>query len=81
MTGPPARKTEVPELISMAESIEEHKECILGYWRFGKACDSGAEGFNTKIRWLLKQAFGYRDREYLKLKIYALPDTQTNREP
>lgn len=75
-----ARKTEVPELISMARSIEEHKEGILGYWRYGKACNSGAEGFNTKIRWLLKQAFGYRDREYLRLKIYALPDTQTNRE-
>ena len=75
-----ARKTEVPELISMAKSIEQHKDGILGYWRFGKACNSGAEGFNTKIRWLLKQAFGYRDREYLRLKIYALPDTQTNRE-
>ena len=75
-----ARKTEVPELLSMAKCIEEHKEGILGYWRFGKACNSGAEGFNTKIRWLLKQAFGYRDREYLRLKIYALPDTQTNRE-
>ena len=46
----------------------------------GKACNSGAEGFDAKIRWLLKQAFGYRDREYLRLKIYALPDTQTNRE-
>lgn len=75
-----ARKTEVPELVSMAKCIEEHREGILGYWRFGKACNSGAEGFNTKIRWLLKQAFGYRDREYLKLKIYALPDTKPNRE-
>lgn len=74
-----ARATKVPELVSMAKCIEGHKDGILGYWRFGKACNSGAEGFNTKIRWLLKQAFGYRDREYLKLKIYALPDTKTTR--
>lgn len=75
-----ARKTGVPELVSMSKSVEAHKDGILGYWKFGKACNSGAEGFNTKIRWLLKQAYGYRDREYLRLKIYALPDTKTNRE-
>ena len=74
-----ARMTAVHELVTMAQTITDHMEGILGYWRYGKACNSGAEGFNTKIRWLIKQAFGYRDREYLKLKIYALPDTEINR--
>ena len=31
-------------------------------------CENG--GFNNKIRWLIKQAYGFRDREYFKLKIY-----------
>jgi len=31
------------------------------------------EGFNNKIRWQTKQAYGFRDREYFKLKIYQLP--------
>ena len=57
-----------------------------GTWRessatggYGKACNSGAEGFNNKVRWLVKQAYGLRDREYSRLKIYALPDTETTR--
>ena len=74
-----ARLTEVPELESMARTIEGHMEGILGYWRYGKACNSGAEGFNNKVRWLVKQAYGLRDREYSRLKIYALPDTETTR--
>lgn len=74
-----ARLTKVPELESMAKTIEDHMEGILGYWRHGKACNSGAEGFNNKVRWLVKQAYGLRDREYFKLKIYALPDTETTR--
>jgi len=74
-----ARLTEVPELESMARTVEGHMEGILGYWRHGKACNSGAEGFNNKVRWLVKQAYGLRDREYFRLKIYALPDTETTR--
>lgn len=74
-----ARLTKVPELESMAKTIEEHMEGILGYWRYGKACNSAAEGFNNKVRWLVKQAYGLRDREYFRLKIYALPDTETTR--
>ena len=74
-----ARLTEVPELESMARTIEGHMEGILGYWRHGRACNSGAEGFNNKVRWLVKQAYGFRDREHFRLKIYALPDTETTR--
>ncbi|MBN2642920.1 MAG: transposase, partial [Victivallales bacterium] len=36
-------------------------------------------GFNNKIRWLIRQAYGFRDREYFKLKIYDLPSTQTRK--
>ena len=32
------------------------------------------EGFNNKIRWLTRQAYGFGDREYFKLKIYQLPE-------
>lgn len=74
-----ARLTKVPELVSMAKTVEDHMEGILGYWRHGKACNSGAEGFNNKVRWLVRQAYGLRDREYFRLKIYALPDTETTR--
>ena len=29
---------------------------------------------NNKIRWLIKQAYGFRDREYFILKIYQFPE-------
>ena len=72
-----ARATEVPELVSMAETIEKHLGGVLGYWKHNGASNAKTEGFNNKIRWLIRQAYGFRDREYFKLKIYALPDTET----
>ena len=74
-----ARATEVPELVSMAETIEKHLDGVLGYWKHNGASNAKTEGFNNKIRWLIRQAYGFRDREYFKLKIYALPDTETSK--
>lgn len=74
-----ARATEVPELMSMADTVERHLDGILGYWKHGRASNAKTEGFNNKIRWLIRQAYGFRDREYFKLKIYALPDTETTK--
>lgn len=74
-----ARKTEVPELIKMAKTLERHFKGITAYWRHDRLSNSAMEGFNNKIRWLIRQAYGFRDREYFKLKIYDLPNTQTQR--
>ena len=38
------------------------------------------EGFNNKIRWLIEQAYGFRDSEYFKLKIYQLPEISSVKE-
>ena len=35
------------------------------------------EGFNNKIGWLTRQAYGYRDEEYLIFKIFDLPNLKT----
>ena len=32
-----------------------------------------------KIRWLIKQAYGFRDREYFKLKTYQLPEISSEK--
>lgn len=70
-----ARATKVPELVSMAKMVESHMVGILGFWRHGRASNAKMEGFNNKIRWLVSQAYGIRDREYFKLKVYSLPQT------
>jgi hypothetical protein len=67
-----AKQTEVPELVKMAETLERHFKGITAYWRADRLSNSAMEGFNNKIRWLIRQAYGFRDREYFKLKIYDL---------
>ena len=74
-----ARATQVPELEAMARTITEHMEGILGYWRFDGASNASTEGFNNKIRWLITQAYGLRDREYFKLKVFSLPTLKTSK--
>lgn len=67
-------------LKTMAKTIKSHIEGILGYWRHGSLTNAGHEGFNNKIGWLTRQAYGYRDEEYLHLKIYDLPNLSTRRD-
>ena len=70
-----AEATEIPEVIAMAKTIRNHMKGILGYWKLGGATNASMEGFNGKVRWLIKQAFGFRDFKYFRLKIFDLPST------
>ena len=49
-------------------------------WTFHHLTNASTEGFNNKIRWLIRQAYGFRDREYLKLKIFQLPEISCVKE-
>lgn len=69
----------IPELQCMTNTIINHLEGILGFWKHNGATNAASEGFNNKIRWLIRQAYGYRDREYFKLKVYSLPSLRTTR--
>ena len=69
-----AKGSDVAELESMAKMIENHLEGVLGFWRYKGASNAKTEGFNNKIRWLIKQAYGYRDYKYFRLKILDLPN-------
>ena len=68
-----AEETLVPELKTMAKTIRDRLDGIVSYWTFGHVSNASTEGFNNKIRWLTRQAYGFRDIEYFKLKIYQLP--------
>jgi len=55
-----------------AEMIERHWDGIAAYCRPENKISLGmVEGLNGKIRVLQRRAYGYRDEEYLKLKIVA----------
>jgi len=75
-----ARESRIPELKTMAKTLEKHLEGVLAFWTTKGVTSASMEGFNNKIGWLTRQAYGYRDEEYLILKIYDLPKLKMRRE-
>lgn len=73
--GELALETGINELKTMAKTIKQRFDGIIAFWNTGFTSAS-MEGFNNKIGWLQRQAYGYRDLEYFKLKIYDLPKLQ-----
>ncbi|MDH5459327.1 MAG: ISL3 family transposase [Nitrospinota bacterium] len=69
-----AEQSGISALKTMAKTIRSHLEGILAYWKFNQATNAAMEGFNNKIRWLIRQAYGFHDQEYFDLKIYQLPE-------
>ncbi len=66
-------------LKTMAKTIRQRMDGLLGYWKQGCLTSASQEGFNNKIGWLTRQAYGYRDERYLHLKIYDLPNLLSRR--
>lgn len=69
-----AKASDVAEMESMAKTVESHLDGVLGFWKYKGASNAKTEGFNNKIRWLIKQAYGYRDYKYFRLKVLDLPN-------
>ena len=70
-----ARASNVAMLRKVAQTLDDHREGILAYFDFSIST-SPLEGTNNKIKTMQKQADGYRDLEFFKLKIYALHETR-----
>jgi transposase len=62
-------------LIRFAHTLAAHRGGILNYYRY-RISTGPLEGTNTKIRVLQRKAYGFRDAEFFKLKIYALHETR-----
>jgi len=54
-----------------ARSLARHRDGILAYYDF-RISTGPLEGTNNKIKTMQRQAYGYRDEEFLRLKLYAL---------
>ena len=66
-----AKSSEIQVLIDFADTLENHKKGILAYYQY-PISTGPLEGTNNKIKTLQRQAYGFRDRDFFKLKIYAL---------
>ena len=58
-------------LKDFSKTLAAHRSGILAYYDY-PISTGPLEGTNTKIRVLQRQAYGFRDTEFFKLKIYAL---------
>nr|DAI48513.1 MAG TPA: transposase [Caudoviricetes sp.] len=64
----------------MAKTLRDKIESIISFWTFRHISNASMEGFNNKIRWLIEEAYGFRDSKYFKLKIYQLPEISSVKE-
>jgi len=61
----------VKQLAKTARTLLHYSDGLLSY--FEHRIDNGkAEGINNKIKVLKRRAYGFRDQEYFKLKLYHL---------
>jgi len=63
-----ARLSGIRMLEQFANTLEEHQTGILNYYDY-PISTGPLEGTNTKIQLMKRQAYGYRDHEFFKLKI------------
>jgi len=70
-----ARASGIRMLLQFADTLDEHQEGVLAYYDC-PISTGPLEGTNNKIQTMKRQAYGFRDHEFFKLKILALHQTK-----
>jgi transposase len=70
-----AEASEVPLLVKFSKTLFEHREGLLAYYDF-PISNGPLEGTNNKIKTMKRQAYGFRDRDFFKLKIMAIHESK-----
>jgi transposase len=58
-------------LKKFAHTLRQHRRGLLAWYDY-PISTGPLEGTNNKIKTMQRQAYGYRDQEFFRLKIYAL---------
>ena len=70
-----ARASGVRMLVQFADTLESYQEGILAYYDY-PISTGPLEGTNAKIQAMKRQAYGFRDRAFFKLKILGIHETK-----
>jgi transposase len=62
-------------LQQMAKTLAAHRSGLLAYYD-ARITSGPMEGTNNKIKTMKRQAYGFRDQEFFKLKILAIHETK-----
>lgn len=68
-----AKGSGVKHMKKLADTIELHADGILAYYDY-RISSGKVEGVNNKIKTIKRQAYGFRDDEYFKLRILSMHD-------
>jgi transposase len=66
-----ARATGNKHFAKLADTLDAHRPGLLAYFRH-RISTGPMEGTNNKIKVLKRQAYGFRDMEFFKLRLYFL---------
>jgi len=69
-----ARSLGLPHFAKLADTLDHHRRGLLAYFRH-RISTGPLEGLNNKIKVLKRQAYGFRDMLYFKLRIYFLHES------
>jgi transposase len=61
--------------MDFSKTFASHRFGILKWYDYPISTGT-LEGTNNKIKTLIKSAYGYRDKNFLKLKLYALHEAK-----
>jgi transposase len=70
-----AQTSGIRMLINFAKTLTLHREGILNYYEY-RISTGPLEGTNNKIKTMKRQAYGFRDHAFFKLKILAIHETR-----
>jgi len=70
-----AKASGVKMLAKFAKTLDRHRTGLLNYYQY-PITTAALEGTNNKIKTMKRQAYGFRDKEFLKLKILGIHDTK-----
>ena len=73
-----ARESKIEQLMDMADTMEAAKKGILAYYDC-RISTGKVEGINNKIKVMKRNAYGFRDERYFKLRLFGLHDTRITR--
>jgi len=70
-----AKASGIKMLRQIAKTLEAHRAGLLAYYDV-QITSGPLEGTNNKIKTMKRQAYGFRDHEFFKLKILAIHETR-----
>jgi transposase len=69
-----ARGLGLEHFSKLADTLDRHRQGLLSYFRH-RISTGPLEGLNNKIKVLKRQAYGFRDNAYFKLRLYFIHES------